>query len=205
MAKSNSKGRRMRHMASATSKVGRLPCKDGGREHTLGKIWAAPVSGSISCPGSSSEWIWWRLYWRCYARCTTCLHSCCCGRTYCHLQASGLTELLQCWLRYSELGWVALEGLVVSFCRMRIEGEQQEVPTFGWRQTSSRSRSTVPARLKTFIMATALETQFCELGNPFSSKIEFWKYLRLTDLTSSSGERSLSSVEIVTVLGLAGR
>ena len=60
----------------------------------------------------------------------------------------------------------------------------------------------MPARLKTFVTATALETHFCELGNPFSSEIEFSKYLRLIGLTSSLEARS--SVEIVTVLGLVG-
>ena len=87
---------------------------------------------------------------------------------------------------------------------MQIEGEVDEILTFVWRQTSSRSRSTIPARLKTFVTATALETQFCETGNPFSSVIKYSKHLRLTGLTSSSEEGSLSSVEIVTVLGLVG-
>ena len=74
---------------------------------------------------------------------------------------------------------------------MRIEGELDEIATFVWRQASSRSRSTVSARLETFITATALETQSCELGNVLSREIEFWKYLRLIDLTPSSEERSL--------------
>ena len=59
-------------------------------------------------------------------------------------------------------------------------------------------------RLKTFITATALETQFCQPRNPLSREIEFWKYLRLIGLTPSSEERSLSSGEIVTVSALVG-
>ena len=75
-------------------------------------------------------------------------------------------------LRRTWRGGIIPEVLVVSFCRMRIEDKLEEVPTFIWRQTSSRSRSTVPTRLKTFITATALETQFCDPGNPFRSEIE---------------------------------
>jgi len=62
---------------------------------------------------------------------------------------------------------------VVSFYMMRIEGELDEIATFVWQQTSSRSKSTVPARLKAFITRTALETKFCEPGNPFRSENEF--------------------------------
>ena len=87
---------------------------------------------------------------------------------------------------------------------MRIEGELGEIGTSAGPQTNSRPRSTVPARLKAFITATALERQFREPGNPFSSEIELRIYLRLTDLTSTLEERSLS-VEIVTTLGLVGR
>ena len=94
--------------------------------------------------------------------------------------------------------------IVVSFSRMRIGGDLDEILTFVWRQTSSRSRSTIPARLKTFVTAAVLETHFCEPGNPFSNEIEFSKYLRLIGLTSSSEEGSLSSVGIVTVLRLVG-
>ena len=86
---------------------------------------------------------------------------------------------------------MVLEVLVVIFSKMRIEGELDEIATFVWRQPSSRSRSAVPVRLETFIAATALETQLCELWNVLSREIEFWKYLRLIGLTSSSEERSL--------------
>ena len=84
-----------------------------------------------------------------------------------------------------------LEVLVVSFPRMRIEGELDDIVTFVWWQGNSRSRSTVPARLETFITATALKTQSCEFGNVLRREIEFWKYLRLVGLTPSSEERSL--------------
>ena len=82
---------------------------------------------------------------------------------------------------------------------MRIEGELDEIPTVVWGQKSSRSRSTVPARLETFITAGALETQFWEPRNPLSGEIEFLEILTLDRL-----DRSLSSAEIVTVFGLGG-
>jgi len=63
--------------------------------------------------------------------------------------------------------------LVISFAMMWIECELEEMATFVRRKTSSRSRLTVPTRLKAFITETALETQFCEPGNPFNTEIEF--------------------------------
>ena len=62
---------------------------------------------------------------------------------------------------------------MVSFSRMRIVCELDEIATFVWRQASSRSRSTISARLEAFITTTALEMQFCELGNPPGRSIEF--------------------------------
>ena len=105
-----------------------------------------------------------------------------CGHAYCRLQVGGLTEWLQCWWRYSELGEEVLEAIEVSFSKMWIKGELEEFPTVVWRQTSSRSRSTVPARLETFIRGTALETQFCEPRNLLSREIEFLEIPRLDRL-----------------------
>ena len=65
---------------------------------------------------------------------------------------------------------------------MWIKGELEEFPTFVWWQMSSRSRSTVPARLETFITGTALETQFCEPRNLLSREIEFLEILTLDRL-----------------------
>jgi len=91
---------------------------------------------------------------------------------------------------------------VVRFSGIRTEGELEKIRTFVWRLASSGSRFTIPARLKTFFPTATLETQFCEPGDPLRRGNEFLKYLRLVGLSSSSEGRSLSSDEMVTVLGL---